>query len=156
MNFEESYRNRMGIMPLLGAYIKAVIDDQGIEKALEYNRTAAYHDAERVLKNIKKPDEPITPQDAANILGMHESSGMKSVIEVVGNEVRNHTTKCVYYDGWLSAGLEPEVIEQLCRDRFMIFGEKTWKLLNPNIAVELRQFKDKSDGLCLEVIKFKE
>jgi len=156
LNFEESYRNRMGVIPLLGAYIKAVIDDQGIEKALEYNRTAAYFDAERIRNNLKEPDEPITPQIAADILGMHESSGMKSVIEIVGNAVRNHTTKCVYYDGWLSAGLEPEVIEQLCRDRFMIFGEKVWKLLNPSIEVELRQFKDNPDGLCLEVIKFKE
>ena len=156
MNFEESHRNRMAIMSLLGAYIKAVIDDQGKDKALEYNKTAAIYEADRVLKNIEKPDEPITPKDAADILSMHESSGMKSFIEIVGNEVRNHTTKCVYYDGWLSAELDPDVIEQLCRDRFKIFGEKTWKLLNPNIETELRQFKDNSNGLCLEVIKFTE
>ena len=143
-------------MPLLGAYIKAVIDDQGLEKALEYNRAAAYYDADRVLKNIQKPEEDITPQDAANILGMHETSGMKSVIEIVDNEVQNNTTSCVYYDGWLAAGLEPEVIEQLCRDRFKIFGEKTWKYLNPGIETELRKFKEHSDGLCLEVIKFTE
>jgi hypothetical protein len=146
----------MGIMPLLGAYIKAVIDDQGLEKALEYNRKAAYYDAERVLKNIQKPEENITLQDAANILGMHETSGMKSVIKIVDNEVQNNTTRCVYYDGWLAAGLEPEVIEQLCRDRFKIFGEKTWKYLNPGIETELRKFKEHSDGLCLEVIKFTE
>jgi hypothetical protein len=109
-----------------------------------------------VRNNTHKPDEPITPQDASNILGMHESSGMKSVIEIVGNEVRNHTTKCVFYDGWLSAGLEPDVVEMLCRDRFRIFGEKVWRLLNPGIEVELRQFKENPDGLCLEVIKFKE
>ena len=146
----------MGIMPLLGAYIKAVIDDQELEKALEYNRKAAYLDAERILSKYPIPDEPITPEDAANILGMHEESGMKSVIEIVDNEVQNNTTKCVYYDGWLSAGLEPEVIEQLCRDRFEIFGEMVWKKFNPRIEVELRQFKKDSDGLCLEVIKFTE
>ena len=131
-----------------------MIDDQGLEKALEYNRRAAYFDAERVLKKIQRPDEYITPQDAKEILGMHESSGMKSVIELVGNEVRNNTTRCVYYDGWLAAGLEPEVIEMLCRDRFKIFGERVWKQFNPSIEAELRRFKDHSDGLCVEVIKF--
>ena len=141
-------------MPLLGAYIKAVIDDQGLDKALEYNRKAAYLDAERILSIYPIPDEPITPQDAAKILGMHEESGMKSVIEIVGNEVQNHTTKCVYFDGWLAAGIEREVIEQLCRDRFEIFGEKVWKKFNPCIETELRRFKEHSDDLCLEVIKF--
>jgi len=156
MNFEEAYRTRMGIMPVLGAYIKAVIYDQGLEKALEYNRTAANLDAERILSIYPIPDEPITPQDAASILGMHEESGMKSVIEIVGNEVQNNTTKCVYYDGWHSAGIEPAVIEQLCRDRFEIFGEMVWKKFNPSIVAELRKFKEHSDGLCLEVIKFTE
>ena len=86
-----------------------------------------------MLKNIQKSDKVITPQDAANILGMHEKSGMKSVIEIVDNEAQNDTTRCVYYEGWLAAVLESRVIEQLCLDRFEIFGEKTWKYLNPGI-----------------------
>ena len=81
---------------------------------------------------------------------------MKSVIEIVDNEAQNDTTRCVYYEGWLAAVLESRVIEQLCLDRFEIFGEKTWKYLNPSIETELRKFKEHSDGLCLEVIKFTE
>ena len=156
MSFEDFFNSRMGVMTVLGGYIKAVIEDQGLEKALEYNIRAAEIDAELITKDLASPDKYITPQDAKTILESHKTSGIKSTIEIVGNEVINNNRRCVYYDGWLAAGLEPEVIERLCRDRFTLGGEKVWKILNPGIETELRQFKDNPDGLCVEVIKFKE
>jgi hypothetical protein len=46
------------------------------------------------------------------------------------NTDKNTPVSARYFDGWLAASLEPEVIEQLCRDRFEIFGEMVWKKFN--------------------------
>ena len=109
------------------------------------------------MKNFVAPESPITPQEARDILHKgNPNAGIKGTVEVVDNEVISSNGKCVFYDGWSAAGLKSSEIEQLCRGRFEIYIGRIWKKRNPNIEGELRKFKESSEGLCLEVLKFKE
>ena len=38
MSYEDAYNARMGLMTVYGGLLKAIIEDQGIEKSLEYNK----------------------------------------------------------------------------------------------------------------------
>ena len=157
MSFEESYSKRLGLMTVLGGYIKAVKDDQGLEKAVEYAKTSAHIDCDVMMKDFIASDSILAPLEARDRLRRgNPGSGIDSEVELVSNEVIASTGKCVYYDGWSTAGLKPDEIEELCRSRFEVYGERVWRAQNPNIEVELRQFKDNPEGLCLEVLKFKE
>ena len=71
------------------------------------------------------------------------------------NEVISSNGRCIYYDGWIAAGLKPYEIEKLCSARFKVYGERVWNAQNPGIEAELRQFKTHPEGLCQEVLKFK-
>jgi hypothetical protein len=157
MHFEDSYKNRMGLMTVLGGYIKAVIDDKGLKKALEYNKRSAEIDCTFMMKDFVTPESYITPEEVRESLQQgNQSGGIDGSVEVVGNEVISSNRKCVYYDGWIAAGLKAKEIEKLCIGRFETYGKLVWQRLNPNIETELRQFKEKSEDLCLEIIKFKD
>ena len=157
MSFDESYSRRMGVMTGFGSYIKAVIDDQGIEKALEYSRKATHIQCDVMMKDYVSSDMHLTPQEARDRLRKgNPRSGINGTVEVVDNEVISSNEKCVFYDGWSAAGLKPSEIEQICRVRFEVFSERIWKKRNPNIEGELRKFKESPEGICLEVLKFKE
>ena len=157
MSFEESYNKRVGLMAVFGGYIKAVIDDQGLEKAVEYARKSAHIDCDVMMKDYVAPDTYLTPLEARDRLRKgNPGSGIDGTVECIGNEVISSNGKCVYYDGWVAAGITPDEVEKLCGVRFEVYGERIWQAQNPSIEPELRQFKNDSDGLCLEVLKFKE
>lgn len=150
MNYEESYKSRIGLMVHFGEFIKTVTEDQGLEKALEYARTQAMR-SER-----EKPESPLTPREAWDrLVRVNHMTGIDSNVELIGDEVIATNGKCVFYDGWIAAGLTPVEVEKLCRVRFDAYGESLWKVLNPSIEVELRKYKESPEDACLEVLKFK-
>jgi len=150
MNYEESYKKRIGLMVHFGEFIKTVIEDQGLEKALEYARTQA------MRREREKPESPYTPIEARDRLRRGNlTSGIDSNVELIGDEVIATNGRCIFYDGWIASGLTPAEVEQLCRVRFNAYGESLWKKMNPNIEVELRKYKKSPEDTCLEVLKFK-
>ena len=82
-------------------------------------------------------------------------TGIDSKVDLVGDEVVASNGRCVFYDGWMAAGLTPMEVEKLCRVRFAAYGDSLWKTLNPSIEVELRKYKKSPEDTCLEVLKFK-
>ncbi len=157
MGFKESYNQRVGLMTVLGGYIKAVIDDQGLEKAVEYAKKSAHINCDVMMKDYVAPDTYLSPLEARDRLRKgNPRVGIDGAVDLVGNEVISSNGRCAFYDGWSAAGLKPLEIEQICGVRFEVYGERIWQAQNPNIEPELRQFKDDSEGLCLEVLKFKE
>ena len=136
MDYEESYNKRMGLMVLFGEYFKAVKEDLGMKKALEYAKQQIINRA------FDPPESPLTPLDVRDRLRrVNPMAGISSKVELIGNEVVSTNGKCVFYDGWIAAGLTPVEVEQLCRIRFEAYGDNPWKKLNPCIEVELRKYK---------------
>jgi hypothetical protein len=150
MGYEESYNKRMGLMVLFGEYFKAVKEDLGMEKALEYANTQI------IDRAFDPPESPYSPLEVRDRLrGLNPMAGISSKVELIGDEVVSTNGKCVFYDGWIAAGLSPVEVEQLCRVRFDAYGENPWKKMNPNIEVELRKYKQNPEDTCIEVLKFK-
>jgi hypothetical protein len=157
LSYEESYNNKKGLMTIFGGYIKAVIDDQGIGKAVEYATKSTHIHCDEMMKNFVESETYLTPVEARDRLSKgNPSAGIDGNVELVDNEVISRNGRCVFYDGWMASGLMPDEIEKLCIARFKVYGERVWKAQNPSIDAELRQFKTNPEGLCLEVLKFKE
>jgi hypothetical protein len=157
MSYEESYDNKMGLMTVFGGYIKAVIEDQGIDKAVEYATKSAHIHCDVMMKNFVESETYLSPVEARDRLSNgNPSVGIDGNVEYVDNEVISSNGRCIFYDGWLTAGLVPDEIEKLCSARFKVYGERVWRAQNPSIEAELRQFKTHPEGLCFEVLKFKE
>ena len=149
MNYEESYKSRIGLMVHFGEFIKTVMEDQGLEKALEYARTQA------MRREREKSESPLTPIEARDrLVRVNQMTGIDSNVELIGDEVIATNGRCVFYDGWIASGLTPAEVEKLCRVRFNAYGESLWKTMNPNIEVELRKYKKSPEDTCLEVLKF--
>ena len=149
MGYEESYNKRMGLMVLFGEYFKAVKEDLGMEKALEYANTQI------IDRAFDPPESPLSPLEVRDRLrGVNPMAGISSKVELIGDEVVSTNGKCVFYDGWIAAGLSPVEVEQLCRVRFDAYGENPWKKLNPIIEVELRKYKQNPEDTCREVLRF--
>ena len=68
MSYEESYNKRMGLMTVLGGYIKAVIDDQGIDKAVEYATESTHRDCDVIMKDFVQPETYLTISEARDRL----------------------------------------------------------------------------------------
>ena len=129
MSFDESYSRRIGVITRFGNYIKAVIDDQGIETALEYSRKAAHSYCDNHVKNFVATESPFTMQEARERLQKgNPKAGINGSVVVVGDEVRSRNGKCVFYDGWSAAGLKPSEIEQLCSARVVEASPATIRL----------------------------
>ena len=150
MNYEESYKVRIGLMVHFGEFIKTVMEDQGFEKTLEYAQTQA------MRREREKPETPMTPMEARDrLVRTNLTTGIDSNVELIGDEVVATNGRCIFYDGWIAAGLTPGEVERLCRVRFNAYGESLWKVMNPGIEVELRKYKKSPEDTCLEVLKFK-
>lgn len=114
--FCELASSRSGITRF-GSYIRQIIEDQGLEKALEYYRKLRYIFGSGTATAMKEKigDEPISPEILKSVLsGNYTGFGMDYEIEISSDSIEIIIKKCPFYQELTKAGLENSVIAQFC------------------------------------------
>jgi len=87
MSYEDAYNARMGLMTVYGGLLKAIIEDQGIEKSLEYNKRSVEIDCQAMMKDFTPPDNPLTLSDIEqSLIHGNIGGGIDGSVKIVGNE----------------------------------------------------------------------
>jgi hypothetical protein len=114
--FCELASSRSGITRL-SSYISQIIDDQGLEKALEYYNKLRYIFGSGTATAMKEKigDKPISPEILKNVLsGNYTGFGMGFEVETGSDSIEITIKKCPIYEELSKAGLENSVIRQFC------------------------------------------
>ena len=108
--------SRSGITRL-GLYISQIIDDQGLEKALEYYNKLRHIFGSGTATAMKEKigDEPISPEILKNTLcDNYTCFGMDFEVETGFDSIEITIKKCPIHEELSKAGLKYSVITQFC------------------------------------------
>jgi hypothetical protein len=152
----EDVRNSvaLGIM-MMGMYIQRVIEDQGIEKALEYHKKNGYIMGSRTAASLKKElgDSP-TPEGLKKALeDTYSNFGMDMKITTNPDGIDLLVNKCTFYQGYSMSGMDHDTIIKFCHaagsGEFAAMKE-AYPQLEPFSTP-----RSSADGVCIEGYKIK-
>ena len=153
---EHAYQAAMSSMSMYGGLFKAIEDDVGLDKALEYHEKQGEPFGIMIGEMMKQQlgDKAPTIEALKSIIQPSmESFGFDMEYEVSPTELSIKAVRCPFYDGFKMAGVDHEKIGKMCSA--MSSGEfAQLKKYYPNIVLSVN-FKDSSEGYCLEKFTLK-
>ena len=141
---------------MLGLYLQQVIDDQGMQKALDYCNKVGYAFGSGTGVTLKEKfgkQTPTTEQLKQVLIGNLNDFGQDYEISAGQDRVDVKIKKCPFYDGLSSVGMTHDVITQFCKS--IGSGERA---AMKDAVPELEPFStpmSKVGDVCLEGYKIK-
>jgi len=153
---EDVYNATMISMSMYGGLFKAIADDVGLDKALEYHAKQGIPFGTMIGETMKQQlgDKAPTTEALKSVLQpLMGSFGFDAEYDVSPTEISNKIPRCPLYDGWKMAGLDHETIGKMCSA--MSSAEfAQLKKYYPKIEGSVK-FRDSSEGYCLEKFTLK-
>jgi hypothetical protein len=102
-----------------------------------------------IKKHMGKPDAAdLIQQDLESI---HMIFGVSSEIEQESGKLIVYSNQCPFYDGFLEAGIAPQIIHKMCLSQ-VNYAKARLKEILPEASQALTEFRISSDGCCKEEI----
>jgi len=157
MGREEVYNSvSMGIM-MMGLYVNQVIEDQGLEKALDHWNKVGYIFGSGSVASLKEKfgDETPTPEGLKEIL-TGNLTGFGSDFEITTDSKSVDVTikKCAIHNGLSMAGFDNDLIAKFCKaggGGELSAVTKAFPMLEP-----IHKPRTHADGVCIEGYKIKQ
>ena len=145
----------MGIW-MLGMYMQQVIEDQGLEKALDFYNKLGYAFGQGTIETLqgKYGEQTPTPEQLKDTLSESMNNfGQDYEIEVTSDSVDIKVFKCPFYEGWAMAGMDNDTITRFCKR-----GGEGSRAAMKDTYPKLEPYADPrshAGGVCLEGYKIK-
>ncbi len=153
---EQVFNAAMSSMRMYGWIFKAIADDVGLDKALEYHAKQGESFGMIYSETLKQQlgDKALTTEALNSVQQpMMESFGFDAEFDVSPTEISIKIPRCPIYEGFKMAGLDHETIGKMCSA--MSSAEFTQiKKYYPKIEGSVK-FRDPSEGYCLEKFTLK-
>jgi len=153
---EEAYNATMSSMSMYGGLFKAIADDVGLDKALEYHGKQGEPFGMMIGETLKQQlgDKKPTAEVLKAVLqpGM-EGFGFDVEFDMSPMEILLKIPRCPFYEGFKMAGLDHETIGKTCSAMSSVEFAKI-KEYYPNIEGSVK-FRDSPEGYCLEKFTLK-
>lgn len=157
MAIEDTFNGAKKAFTFLHAYINAVAQEIGMERALALDTKvceamgAAQGKMIKEQAGVEEIDAKAAHPLASN--SIEEGIGVNSeVIEESPQRVVLKVGKCPVYEAWQMLGMDAETIEAECRAGALRFMDTMVKQLNPNLNYKLTKFRSAADDFCEEEI----
>jgi hypothetical protein len=153
---EHAYQAAMSAMSIYAGLFKAIEDDVGLDKALEYHGKQGEPFGIMIGETLKQQlgDKAPTIEAIKSITKPSmESFGFDPEIEESPTKLSFKIQRCPFYAGFQMAGLDHEKIGKMCN--VLSSTEFTQlKKYYPNIEGNMN-FRDSSESYCLETFTLK-
>jgi hypothetical protein len=153
---EEVFNAATSAMSFYGGLFKAIMEEQGLEKALELHAKQFESMGNAIGEQLKQAlgDKDPDMKVLRSILEpMYESFGFSSEFEVDPTTITITQTKCPLYAGYQMAGLDPQTIEKVCKAA----AKAEFDAINqhyPQLYFSA-QPPESPDGICIEKFNIK-
>ena len=148
---EEVFNAATSAMSFYGGLFKAIMEEQGLEKALKLHAKQFESMGNAIGEQLKQAlgDKDPDMKVLSSILeSMYESFGISTEFEDDPTTITITATKCPLYAGYQMAGLDPQTIVKMCKA-----GAKSdFDALNQHYSQLYGsvQPKESPDGICIE------
>jgi len=156
MGREEVYNSVATGISMLGLYMNQVIENQGLEKALDYWNKVGYIFGSGRVATLKEKygDKTPSPEELKDVLS-DDMTGFGSDFEIIIDSESVDTTikQCAIHQGLSMAGFDNALIAQFCQN--VSQGElKAMTSAYPKLAPYCVP-RTSADGVCKEGYKIK-
>ena len=153
---EEAYNATMSSMSMYGGLFKAIADDVGLDKALEYHGKQGEPFGMMIGEALKQQlgDKEPTAEALNSVLQpMMESFGFDVEFDVSPTEISFKIPRCPIYEGFKMAGLDHETIGKTCSAMSSVEYAQIKKYY-PEIEGSVK-YRDSPEGYYLEKFTLK-
>jgi len=143
-------------MSMYGGLFKAIADDVGLDKAIEYHGKHGETFGMMIGETLKQQlgDKAPTTEALKSVLQpMMEGFGFDAEFDVSPTEVSIKVPRCPIYEGFKMAGLDHETIGKTCSAWYSAEYAQLKKYY-PKIEGSLK-YRDSSEGYCLDKFTLK-
>jgi hypothetical protein len=152
---EDIFRGARSALTLFFAYQNTVAKEIGMERAITLQTKMSESIGAKQGKMLKE-QLGIKNNDAIAALSLirslKDNAGISFDIVKEGSQwvvIRNG--RCPFYEASQAAGMDAKSIETTCR-MAMKFADSVVKQLNPNLSIQVKNFKSAPDAFCDEEI----
>lgn len=157
MALEDTFTGAQTALAFLNAYIGAVAEEIGMERALALDGQVceAMGGAQGQMIREQSGVEEFDAQTASQTLSdaIRQGFGIVSeAIEESPERVVLSVGRCPVYEAALAVGMDAEAIEASCRLGAIGFMDAMAKALNPELSYRLQEFRSSPEGHCVEEV----
>ena len=158
MSIEDTFTGAKIAYTQLYAYVNAVADEIGMDRALAILTRTNEKMGTEAGKQIKEQSGQETYDVKKTALKIMEvARGIGSIDEIVEESSEKVVTmtasgKCTNYEAARAAGLDDQTIEAICGAGSLHFLNALVKQLNPDLGYQLGKFRSGPEDCCLENI----
>jgi hypothetical protein len=145
---EEIFNATMSSMSMYGGLFKAIADDIGLDKAIEYHGESFGMMIGETLKQQLGDKAPTTEALKSVLQPEVEGFGFDAEFDVSPTELSIKVPRCPIYEGFKMAGLDHETIGKTCSAWYSAEYAQLKKYY-PKIEGNLK-YRDSSEGYCLD------
>ncbi len=153
---EDVFNATMSSMSMYGGLFKAIADDVGLDKAIEYHGKHGETFGMMIGETLKQQlgDKAPTTEALKSVLQpMMEGFGFDAEFDVSPTEVSIKVQRCPIYEGFKMAGLDHETIGKMCSAWYTAEYAQLKKYY-PKIEGCVK-YRDSSEGYCLDKFTLK-
>ena len=153
---EQVFNATMSSMNMYGGLFKAIADDVGLDKALEYHAKQGETFGMFYGETLKQQlgDKALNTEAFISLIQpTMESFGFDPEYDVSPTEISLKVQRCPIYEGYKMAGLDHETIGKTCNAMSSAEFAKL-KEYYPNVEGSVN-YRDSSEGYCLEKFTLK-
>ena len=153
---ENVFNATMSSMSMYGSLFKAIADDFGLDKALEYHGKQGEPFGMMIGETLKQQlgdKKPTAEALKAVLQPSMEGFGFDAEFDVSPTEISLKVQRCPFYEGFKMAGLDHETIGKTCSAMSSVEFAKI-KEYYPNIEGSVK-YRGSSEGYCLEKFTLK-
>lgn len=153
---EDVFNATMSSMSMYGGLFRAIADDVGLDKAIEYHAKHGESFGMMIGETLKRQlgDKTPTTEALKSVLQpIMEGFGFSTEFDVSPTEVSIKVPRCPIYEGFKMAGLDHETIGKTCSAWYSAEYAQLKKCY-PRIEGSLK-YRDSSEGYCLDKFTLK-